>query len=111
MSEKQSWWARVKAAARWVRDAEPAMLQALWKGALGIAVLWGLSVPAGLDGKVTGTITAVYALMALWQGHATRARVYAPATVEARAAELSATRQVQVLVQGDTRHAGPYPPA
>ena len=91
-------WRRFAAAVRYLRDAEPAVITAVWRAALGVAIAAGVTLPGWLDERGAAIIAAVYVLLAVSQGVATRRKVFAPATVRARAAELAASGQVRVEV-------------
>lgn len=94
-------WQRIRAAARFVAAMEPARVQALWRAVLAVLVAAGVTIPEVVDVRVAGTIAAVYVVLALWQAEATRARVVPMARVEQRAAELSASGQVQAAVAAE----------
>lgn len=57
------------------RDTEPARVRALWAAVVGLLTAAGISVSADLDAAVTATIAAVFAILPLLQGEATRRRV------------------------------------
>lgn len=67
--------ARVAAAWRYLRSQQPARVQAMWKAVLGVALAAGVVVPDWLDARVSAVIAAVWVVLTIWQGEATRARV------------------------------------
>jgi hypothetical protein len=57
------------------RSQEVARVQALWKGLLGVVLAAGITLPDWVDARVSAVIAAVWLLLTMWQGEATRARV------------------------------------
>lgn len=74
-SPRAALWPRVVAAWAYLRSQEPARVQAAWKALLGIPLAVGIAVPEWVDVRVSAGIAAVWVLLAVLQGEATRARV------------------------------------
>lgn len=70
-----------------VRDLEPARVRAVWTAVVALLVAVGVTVNADVDGAVQALIVAVFTLLPLLQGEATRAKVTPVAKLEAAAAE------------------------
>lgn len=68
-------WARARMVWAYWRSQEVARVQAAWKALLGVALAAGVAVPDWVDARVSGVIAAVWLLLTIWQGEATRARV------------------------------------
>lgn len=98
---RPAWRVRLTAALRFIAAMEPARVQGFWRLLIGVALAAGATVPDWLDVRVSATIAAVYAVLTLWQAEATRKRVVPLARVEQRAAELSASGQVQAAVAAE----------
>ena len=75
MTARERLWPRVKRAWAYLRSQEPARVQALWKAILGVAGAVGLAVPEVVDARVTAGIAAVWVVLTIWQGEATRREV------------------------------------
>lgn len=69
------WWERVRA-------LEPARVRSVWIAIVALAVALGVTVNTDLDAAVQAIIVAVFGLLPLIQGEATRAKVYPEARVE-----------------------------
>ena len=62
------WWSRI-------RELEPARVRAVWVAAVALAVSLGVTISTDLDSAVQALIVAVFTLLPLIQGEATRAKV------------------------------------
>ena len=62
------WWDRI-------RVMEPARVRAVWVAVVALAVSLGVTVSTDLDSAVQALIVAVFTLLPLIQGEATRAKV------------------------------------
>lgn len=88
------WWARFAAAARYVANLEPVAVAAVWRAVIVVLAATGLVVSDQVDGRVTATITALYALIELLT------------TIRARGKVTPVARVVE-QVQGGSVVAGP----
>lgn len=94
-------FARVKSWVRTFATWEPAQWRGLWTAVLAVVVSLGVGVPADLDGRVQGVITALAALLPILQGLWTRAAVSPAIKVEG----------LQIALDVATgRHAAPEAP-
>ncbi len=62
------WWNRI-------RQLEPARVRAVWVAIVALAVSLGVTINSDVDGAVQALIVAVFTLLPLIQGEATRAKV------------------------------------
>ncbi len=62
------WWTRVN-------QLEPARVKAVWVAVVALLVSLGVTVNTDVDGSVQALIVAVFTLLPLLQGEATRAKV------------------------------------
>lgn len=69
------WWTRV-------RELEPARVRAVWTAVVALLLALGVTVNADVDGAVQAVIVAVFTLLPLLQGEATRDRVVPLAKAE-----------------------------
>lgn len=69
------WWSRLVAALRYVANLEPVAVAAVWRAVIVVLAAAGLVVSDQVDGRVTATITAVYALLELLTTIRARAKV------------------------------------
>jgi len=58
-----------------VRDLEPARVRAVWTAVVALLLAVGVTVNADVDGAVQALIVAVFTLLPLLQGEATRRKV------------------------------------
>ncbi len=68
-----------------VRDLEPARVRAVWTAVVALLVAVGVTVNTDVDGAVQALIVAVFTLLPLIQGEATRAKVTPVAKADADA--------------------------
>jgi len=68
-----------------VRDLEPARVRAVWTAVVALLLAVGVTVNADVDGAVQALIVAVFTLLPLIQGEATRAKVTPVAKADADA--------------------------
>ena len=68
-----------------VRDLEPARVRAVWTAVVALLVAVGVTVNTDVDGAVQALIVAVFTLLPLLQGEATRAKVTPVAKADADA--------------------------
>ena len=68
-----------------VRDLEPARVRAVWTAVVALLVAVGVTVNTDVDGAVQALIVAVFTLLPLIQGEATRAKVTPVAKTDAAA--------------------------
>ena len=68
-----------------VRDLEPARVRAVWTAVVALLVAVGVTVNTDVDGAVQALIVAVFTLLPLIQGEATRAKVTPVAKTDADA--------------------------
>lgn len=78
-----NWWEHVRA-------LEPARVRAVWTAIVGVLLALGVSVSADLNGAVEAIIVALFAVLPLVQGEATRAKVTPTVRVDAELAEAAA---------------------
>lgn len=64
----------------YLRDFEPARLQALKAQAVILLASLGIAFPAGVDGKITAVVGGLATVLTWWQAESTRGKVYSPAT-------------------------------
>lgn len=69
------WWQRV-------RELEPARVRAVWVSVVALLLAVGVTVNADVDGAVQALIVAVFTLLPLLQGEATRRKVTPVAAAE-----------------------------
>lgn len=62
------WWSRI-------RELEPARVRAVWAAVVALALALGVTIREDIDGAVQALIVAVFTLLPLIQGEATRGRV------------------------------------
>ena len=62
------WWSRI-------RELEPARVRAVWAAVVALALALGVTIREDIDGAVQALIVAVFTLLPLIQGEATRERV------------------------------------
>lgn len=79
---RPSLFARLATAWRWVRQQEPARVQAAWRALVGVLAAAGVTVGTELDGRVMAVIVAVFVLLTISQGEQTRNRVVPVAKLE-----------------------------
>ncbi len=70
-----NWWDRI-------RTLEPARVRAVWVAVVALAVSLGVTINTDVDGAVQALIVAVFTLLPLIQGEATRAKVVPVAKAE-----------------------------
>lgn len=66
-----------------VRQLEPARVRAVWTAVVALLLALGVTVNADVDGAVQALIVAVFTLLPLLQGEATRAKVVPVAKLDA----------------------------
>jgi hypothetical protein len=81
-----------------VRDLEPARVRAVWTAVVALLVAVGVTVNADVDGAVQALIVAVFTLLPLIQGEATRAKVTPVAKADADA---DAAAEAEWLAEDD----------
>jgi hypothetical protein len=94
-------FARVKSWVRWAATWEPAQWRGLWTAILAVVVSLGIGVPAELDARVQGFITAAAALVPILQGLWTR---------QAVSPQIRVQGLVNALDAATGRHAAPEQP-
>jgi hypothetical protein len=80
-----------------VRELEPARVRAVWTAVVALLLAVGVTVNADVDGAVQALIVAVFTLLPLLQGEATRRKVVPVAKVEAA----DAAREAEWLAEPD----------
>lgn len=70
-----------------VRELEPARVRAVWTAVVALLLALGVTINADVDGAVQALIVAVFTLLPLLQGEATRAKVTPVAKLEAAAGD------------------------
>ena len=88
------WWQRV-------RELEPARVRAVWVSVVALLVAVGVTVNADVDGAVQALIVAVFTLLPLLQGEATRRKVTPVAAVERAVLEEEGHGDVPVDLVGE----------
>ena len=78
------WWARLRAAVRYVLTLEPVAVQAVVRAVLVLAAAVGLTVPEWVEPRAAGIVVAFYALVELLTTLRARARTTADAAVVER---------------------------
>ncbi len=68
-----------------MRNLEPARVRAVWTSVVALLVALGVTVSADVDGAVQAVIVAVFTILPLIQGEATRAKVTPVAKADADA--------------------------
>ena len=81
-----------------VRDLEPARVRAVWTAVVALLVAVGVTVNTDVDGAVQALIVAVFTLLPLIQGEATRAKVTPGAKTDADA---DAAAEAEWLAEDD----------
>ena len=81
-----------------VRDLEPARVRAVWTAVVALLVAVGVTVNTDVDGAVQALIVAVFTLLPLIQGEATRAKV---TPVAKTAADADAAAEAERLTEDD----------
>lgn len=66
----------------WLRDFEPAQLNAIKAAALGLLATVGVTIGADLEGHITAIVAAAVVVLTEIQALMTRFGVFSPATVE-----------------------------
>jgi hypothetical protein len=94
-------FARVKSWVRTFATWEPAQWRALWTAVVAVVVSLGVGIPADLDAKVQGFITAAAVLVPILQGLWTRSAVSPAIKVQGL---------VNALDAATGRHAAPEQP-
>ena len=69
-----------------VRELEPARVRAVWTAVVALLLAVGVTVNADVDGAVQALIVAVFTLLPLLQGQATRSKVTTTAKLAAEEA-------------------------
>ena len=82
-----------------VRELEPARVRAVWTSIVALLVAVGVTVNADVDGAVQALIVAVFTLLPLLQGEATRRKVTPTAKL---AAEQGAREWLAEPIPDDT---------
>ncbi len=88
------WWARI-------RNLEPARVRAVWVAIVALLVSLGVTISTDLDAAVSALIVAVFTLLPLIQGEATRSKVVPVFKVEEaeKLADMEAEMDRQVALQ------------
>lgn len=84
-----------------IRDLEPARVRAVWTAVVALLVAVGVTVNADVDGAVQALIVAVFTLLPLIQGEATRRKVTPVAKADAEVAAAAAGEEAEWLAEGD----------
>lgn len=88
------WWARI-------RNLEPARVRAVWVAIVALLVSLGVTISSDLNSAVSALIVAVFTLLPLIQGEATRAKVVPVFKVEeaAKLEDMEAETDRQIALQ------------
>ena len=84
-----------------VRTLEPARVRAVWTAVVALLLALGVTVNTDIDGAVQALIVAVFTLLPLLQGEATRRKVTPVAKLEADAAAAAAEAEWLAEPDGD----------
>jgi hypothetical protein len=84
-----------------VRELEPARVRAVWTSVVALLLAVGVTVNADVDGAVQALIVAVFTLLPLLQGEATRRKVTPVAKVDEQVEAAVAEREWLAEPDGD----------